>query len=373
MYRAIEKTISSLAQKNSVIIIGGPKGYGKSEVAKKLFPNKKVISFEDEYLCSLAEKSPKTFLLAFPEGAILIEGLKVKGILDAIKYYVTLWGFSPARYVITSSYKFLNVPVAQDENSSFAGLVLTGFSIRELIKLKKASNNPFEILFNGQHPKLLTEKFNTKVAIEDIVSSCMNHPERKINVSNENNFRKFLAACARASGQNLSMNLIAKHTGISAPTAKTWITILQEMGFASLVPCKDKAPIFFLHDTGATCKLLGLSSPSSVILDMHREALVTSFALGELMRERLSKNLELNFSATIDDENRKYFLANWTTKYEIRICPQVEVTDDFFLWRKTKQKKIILHLGDVTYTSKGIDCISWRDWYKFAWELDYFS
>ena len=373
MYRAIEKTITNLAQKNSVIIIGGPKGYGKSEVAKKLFPNKKVVSFEDEYLCKLAEKSPKTFLLAFQEGAILIEGLKVKGILEAIKYYITQWSFSPARFVITSSYKFLNVPVAKDGNSSFAGLVLTGFSINELVKLKKASDNPFEILFNGQHPKLLTEKYNPKIAVEDIICSSMNHPERKINSSNENNFRKFLVACARASGQNLSMNQIAKHTGISAPTAKTWISILQEMGFASLIPCKDKAPIFYLHDTGATCKLLGLTSPSSVILDMHREALVTAFALGELMRERLSRNMDMNLTSVIDESSHKFFLADWNIKYEIRICPQVEVTDDYFEWRKTRQKKIILHLGDVTYTSKGIDCISWQDWCKFAWELDYFS
>ncbi len=373
MYRVIEKTIANLATRNSVIIIGGPKGYGKKEIARKLFPNKKVVSFEDEYIRRLAEKSPKTFLLAFPDGVILVEALRVKGILEAISYYVTLWGFSPARYVLTSSYKFLNLTVAGAEIPSATGLVVTGFSIQELIKLKKASNNPFEILFNGQHPKLLTEKYSPKIAVEEMVLSSMNHPVHKINVSNEANFRKFLAACAKASGQNLSMNLIAKRTGVSGPTTKTWIAILEELGIASLVPCKDKAPIFFLHDTGATCRLLGLTNPSEVILDPHRDALVTAFALGELMRERLSKNMEINCTAVLEEQNRQYFLANWTNKYEIRICPQVEVTDDYFVWRKTRLKKIILHLGDVTYTSRGIDCISWRDWYKFAWELDYFS
>ena len=373
MYRVIERTITNLASKSPVIIIEGPSGYGKKEVARKLFSNKKVVSFEDEYIRKLAEKSPKTFLLAFPDGLIIIEALRVKGILDAIKYYVDLWGFSPARYVLTSSYRYLNEPLGVSENSPFANIVLTGFSIDELKKLKKLSDNPFEVLYKGQHPRLLTEKFTPKVAIEDIVSSSMNHPERKINSSNEANFRKFLIACARVSGQNLSMNQLAKHTGISAPTAKIWITILQELGFASLVPCEDKSPIFFLHDTGATCSLLGLSSPSSVILDPHRDALVTAFALGELMRERLERNLDLNFTAAIDEANQQYFLAKWAKKYEIRICPQVEVTEPYFTWRKTSHKKIILHLGDVTYTNKGVDCISWRDWHKFACELDYFS
>ena len=373
MYRVIEKAITNLASKSPVIIIGGPSGYGKKEVAKKLFPNKKVVSFENDYIRKLAEKSPKTFLLAFPDGLIIVEALRVKGILEAIEYYVNLWGFSPARYVLTSSYKFLNKFPADKEDSPFASIILTGFSVDELIKLKKASDNPFEVLFNGQHPRLLTEKYSPKQAVEEIISSSMNHPERKINVSNEANFRKFLVSCARASGQSLSMNQIAKHTGISAPTAKTWLTILQELGFASLVPCEDKTPIFFLHDTGATCSLLGLSSPSSVILDPHRDSLVTAFALGELMRERLLRNLDLHITAVIDNNNQQLFIAKWSKKYEIKICPQVEVTDGYFVWRKTTLKKIILHLGDVTYTNKGIDCISWRDWQKFACELDYFS
>ena len=373
MYRVIERTITNLAAKSPVIIIGGPSGYGKKEVAKKLFPNKKVVSFENDYIRKLAEKSPKTFLLAFPDGLIIVEALRVKGILEAIEYYVNLWGFSPARYILTSSYKFLNKFPKEKEDSPFASVLLTGFSIDELIKLKKASDNPFEVLFKGQHPRLLTEKYSPKLAIDEIVAGCMNHPERKINSSNEANFRKFLVACARASGQSLSMNLIAKNTGISAPTAKTWLTILQELGFASLVPCENKAPILFLHDTGATCSLLGLTGAAAVILNPHRDSLVTAFALGELMRERLSRNLELHLTAMLDENNQQIFLAKWSKKYEIKICPQVEVTDDYFAWRKTNLKKIILHLGDVTYTNKGIDCISWRDWQKFACELDYFS
>ncbi len=367
MYRAIEKTITTLASKNPVIILEGPKGYGKRELARKLFPNKKVVSFEDEYLCRLAEKSPKTFLLAFPDGLIILEALKVKGILEAIKYYVDLWGFSPARYVLTSSYK------TETADTTFSRVTITGLSIEELIKLNKASNNPFEVLWSGQHPKLLTENYSPQIALEDLVGSSMNHPERKINASNEANFRKFLTACARACGQNLSMNLIAKNAEISAPTVKIWLTILLELGFASQVPCEGKTPIFFLHDTGLTCSLLGLNSPSSVILSPHRDALVTAFALGELKRERLKRNLEFHLTARLESGAQLFFIAKWAKKYEIRICPQVEVTEPYFAWPKTNLKRIILHLGDVTYTNKGIDCISWRDWHKFACELDYFS
>lgn len=369
MYRVVEKTISNLASKYPVVVITGPSGYGKRELARKLFPNKNIVSFEDEYVRKLAEKSPKTFLLAFPDGLIIIEALKVKGILEAIKYYVDLWGFSPARYVLTSSSKLLNESALEkdSENPVFAKMVLTGFTVDELIKSKRASNNPFEVLFNGQHPK------STQIAIENLVKTSMNQPKHKINTSNEAKFRNFLVACAGAGGQNLSMNLIAKQAGIGAPTVKIWLTILEELGFATLLPCQDKPPIFFLHDTGVICRLLGLNSPSSVILDPHKDEIVTVFALGELMRERLSRNLEPNLTAIIDSKNRQFIVAKWAKKYEIRICPQVEVTEPYFDWNKSNCKKIIMHLGEVTYTNKGIDCVSWRDWHKFACELDYFS
>lgn len=104
MYRPLEKTVINLAKKSTFIIIEGPSGYGKRDLARKLFPNKKVVNFEDNYIRKLAEQSPRTFLLAFPQGLIIIEAFKAKGIIDAVKYYVDLGGFSPAKYVLTSSY-----------------------------------------------------------------------------------------------------------------------------------------------------------------------------------------------------------------------------------------------------------------------------
>lgn len=376
MYRSIEKTIINLAKKNAAIILEGPSGYGKKELARKLFPDKKVVNFEDDYIRKLAEQSPRTFLLAFPDGLIIIEAFRAKGILDAVRYYVDLDGFSPAKYIMTSSYDSRWTEF-DNEKHPFPRIIITGFSIEELIKLKKVSNNPFKLILAGQHPKSLSPKYTPNIAIEDIVSRAMNHPTKKINSSNEPLFRKFLTSCARVSGQCLSMNQMAKNTGISAPTAKTWILILEELCFANVVDCERKAPIFYLTDSGVICKLLGLNSPSDIILNPHRDSIVTSFVLGELSRVRQPKGLGLNLKASVKEStSRITFQAKWDKKYEIVICPQVEVTDDFLPTRaqgKAGTKKVLLHLGDVTYTNKGVDCISWRDWYKFACELDYFS
>lgn len=376
MCRPLEKTITNLAKKTPIIIIEGPSGYGKRELARKLFPDKKIVNFEDNYIRKLAEQSPRTFLLAFPDGLIINEALRVKGIIDAIKSYVDLGGFSPAKYVLTSSYITCEIDV-EKENKSFSQIFVTGLSIDELTKLKKNSTNPFVNLILGQHPKSLLPNYSKTIAIEDIINCAMNHPTKKINSSNEPLFRKFLIACARTSGQMLSMNQVAKNTGISAPTAKTWISILKELYFANIVNCENKAPVFYLTDTGIICKLLGLSSPSELILSSHRTAIITSFALEEISRVRKTKGLSTNLKALVKEPPGKMtFIAKWDKKYEILICPQIEVTDNFIPPKskgKSNTKKVVLHLGDVTYTNKGIDCISWKDWDKFACELDYFS
>ncbi len=376
MYRPLEKTVINLAKKATLIIIEGPSGYGKRELARKLFPNKKVVNFEDNYIRKLAEQSPRTFLLAFPEGLIIIEAFKAKGIIDAVKYYVDLGGFSPAKYVLTSSYNIGEKNIEKEDNS-FSRIFVTGLSLEELTKLKKISSNPFENLIIGQHPKSLLPKFSQAIVIENIINHAMNHPTKKINSSNEPLFRKFLGVCAKTSGQMLSMNQVAKNTGISAPTAKTWISILEELCFANTINCEKKAPIFYLTDTGVICKLLGMDSPSELILSPHRDSVVVSFVLGEISRVRHAKGLNINLTASVKEPSGKLvFIAKWEKNYEIFICPQIEVTDNFLPPKtqgKSNTKKVVLHLGDVTYTNKGVDCISWKDWYKFACELDYFS
>lgn len=376
MYRAIEKTITNQAKRNPVLIIEGPPGYGKRELVRKLFPDKKIVNFEDSYIRQLAQQSPRTFLLAFPDGLIIMEAFKVKGILDAVKYYVDANGFSPAKYILTSSYK-TDETVLNNEDIPYSRIFVTGLYVEELIKQKKASNNPFENIVLGQHPNIFFKDYTLDTVVENIINQAMNHPTKKINSSNEFLFRKFLESCAKISGQNLSMNQIAKEVGISAPTVKMWISILEDLCVANVVSCENKGPIFYLTNTGITCKFLGLNSPSDLILSQHRDAIVTSFVLGELSRIRLSKNLPLDLRVSIKDPSGQLvFFAKWNKKYEISICPQIEVTESFFQKKtlnKSNKKRIILHLGDVTYTNKGVDCVSWRDWYKFACEIDYFS
>jgi len=49
----------------------------------------------------------------------------------------------------------------------------------------------------------------------------------QINAGNLSLFKKFVQVCAVHSGQLLSMDSIARDVGISTPTVKSWLSILE--------------------------------------------------------------------------------------------------------------------------------------------------
>lgn len=57
-----------------------------------------------------------------------------------------------------------------------------------------------------------------------------------LNVGNLLTFQRFLAMCAARSGQLLNLNSLASDCGISQPTARQWLTVLQASHLLTLVP-----------------------------------------------------------------------------------------------------------------------------------------
>jgi hypothetical protein len=196
---------------------------------------------------------------------------------------------------------------------------------------------------------------------------------RYINVSNLDLFLSFMKACAEESGSPFSVNSLAKKTGISAPTAKSWLSVLEKNYIIrSFSDHDDEKVSFYFCDTGILCNLLEIKTKEDLILCPHKNRVARTFAVNELLRGRFAKALECNLQigGSCDLE------ASWKEHYSLFIEPNIEVTE--FCTNKAKHasgdsKSLILYLGDVTYSREGIDCIGYRDWAKLAMQIDYFS
>ena len=355
-----------LSQKYPVVLISGPPGCNVASIAKRLMPQKSFVDLENSQIFRLAKESPRTFLMAFPEGVIINAIERLPSMMDAVIYHVVKWGFTPGKYLVVSR----SDTDFQDLDGRIAKLDVAGLSIEDLARLRYPLNNPFQVLFQGQLPQIL----DGTLKMDDLIGLVFRKSIlRHINVSNSGLFLTFMKACASCSAQDFSLNMIAKQTGISAPTAKTWLSVLERGYIVRTLSTHDSdRKAFFLYDTGLLCNLLGIGSKEELILSPHKERVMKTFAVNELLRGRFAKamNRSLDLGTACDLE------ASWKENFSIVLEPNIEVTEARMEKAKAlagRAKPLILYLGDGTYSRDGIDCIGYRDWSKLAMEIDYFS
>lgn len=359
------RTLKNLASKYPIILLSGPEGCALDQMAKALMPNKNFVDLNSKSILDIASKSAKTFLLAFPDGAIINAADKLPTLLDAVKYHIGRSGFTPGKYILISTTR-LSTDLTDGKT---AHCDVLGLTIPDILKLKAQLTNPFQIIHGGQLPDLLTGASTPSTLIDTILN---HHVARHINTCNIPTFRNFLTICARHSATPTPLNHIAKLSGISAPTAKTWATILEKCQIARPLDSLDcRSPALFFTDTAILCHLLNIPTKESLILSPHRTRVVTTFAVNEIFRARLSRFLSPSISLVSTSTSTTTLNADWKTPYRLLIDPNIEVTDSTLL--AATPKTVILHLGDSTYTQNSVDCISFRDWTRLALNQNYFS
>ena len=381
--RKAKDALLRLAGQFPVVGITGPRQSGKTTLAQMTFPDKKYVSLDDKELRTLAASNPKDFLAAFPDGVIIDEAQKVPEIFDAVKLFVDSHKHEPGKYILTGSSQF---KLKENMTDSLAGraafLQLLPFSLGELKEAKLIPQSPYDLIFKGFYPPLYdSEKhFIPDDWFESYIDTYLDLDVKEhITATNISTFKKFIQICALYSGQLLSMESISKNLGVSAPTVKQWLSILEssfiihllEPDLNNLGRSIVKTPKLYFTDTGLLCHLLRLNSKEELLLSPHKGAVVESFAVAELLKSRynIGKKPELSFF-----RDSKGFevdtIADWKHTYAIEIKSNSDTEQKLSantrkyvsLRSDTKCKGVVFYLGDITCTINGIKYVSWHDW-----------
>ena len=381
--RTAKNALLRLASQFAVIGITGPRQSGKSTLAKMAFPEKRYISFDDKTIRELAAANPMDFLMAFPNGAIIDEAQKVPEIFDAVKYHVDQGSFTPGKFILTGSNQF---NLKQNMTDSLAGraafLRLLPFSIGELKDGNLLNDNVYETIFKGFYPPLhdTAKHFTPDDWFNSYVDTYLDlDVESQINYSNLSVFKKFIQICATYSGQMLSMDSIARGIGVSAPTVKQWLSILEssfiihflEPDSQNLGKSLVKTPKLYFIDSGLLCHLLRIESVEELILHPNKGAIVETFAIAELLKGRLNQGKHPNLTYFRDQKGFEVdTIADWKRTFAIEIKSTIEAEQklsknarDYLALRGDDGTRgAVFYLGDLTCTINGIDYVSWKDW-----------
>lgn len=381
--RTSEKTLVRLASQFPIVGVTGPRQSGKTTLTQNVFPEKRYVTFDDRDTRTLADSNPLDFIRAFPDGLIIDEAQKVPDIFDALKIIVDSSKTDPGQYILTGSSQF---KLKKNMSDSLAGratfLELLPFSINELSNSDLLTDDPYDLIYKGTYPPLHDPErsFIADDWFESYIDTYLSRDvEEVVNISNLSIFRKFIQVCAVHSGQLLSMDSISRDVGISATTVKNWLSILENSYLIHFLEADTnnlgrtllKTPKLYFIDTGLLCHLLRLESKEELLLDRMKGAIIETFAVSEMLKNRTNIGKKGNLTYFRD---RKGFevdiIADWkrTRAIEIKSSSKTEAKQSanirkyLELRNDPKTKGAIFYLGDNTITTNGIDYVSWRDW-----------
>jgi predicted AAA+ superfamily ATPase len=261
-----------------------------------LFPEKPYINLEFPDQRRFAIDDPRGFLDRCPDGAVLDEIQRtpelpsyLQGIVDEKK--------RNGMFVLTGSRQF---EVARSISQSLAGrtamIQLLPLTIGEL-----GSYAPLPglttVLVNGFFPGLHVNAVSPYHFYASYFETYIERDLRQLSqIDNLKTFEKFVRLlAARASGL-LNFQSIANDCGVSLPTIRKWVSLLEASYIVFLLPPfyrnvgkrLIKTPKVYFFDTGLLCFLLGVETAAHLAAHPLRGAVFENFVVAELLKKRFN-------------------------------------------------------------------------------------
>ncbi len=301
--RSITPTLLRLAASFPVLAITGPRQSGKTTLARAQFADKPYVSLEDPIERAFANEDPRGFLARFTHGAVFDEAQRwpdlfsyLQGMVDADR--------RPGRFILTGSQQFgLLAGVTQ----SLAGRVgmtrLLPLAVTEIPAVTEPERSLDSLILKGGYPALHTQPVEPTDWFASYIATYVERDVRQVlNIQNLSTFQRFLRLCAGRTGQLLNVSALASEAGITANTARSWLSVLESSDLIHLLPPYFrnfgkrlvKTPKLYFLDTGLACWLLGIRSEDVLSLHPMRGALFENWVIGEFIKARYNRGLPAN-------------------------------------------------------------------------------
>lgn len=269
--REAEKYISRIQSKYRCLTIMGPRQSGKTTLSKKLFPEFEYFTFESPDLRSRVLMDPKSFLKSI-SSSILDEVQKVPELLSYIQEILDDPSDSRKLILTGSNNLLLHEKISQ----SLAGRT----RIIELLPLQRKElpdeerpDGIYKTIFFGGYPRIFDQNLDPTEWLEDYYRTYVERDVRMLlNIGDLTTFDRFIRLCAGRVGQLINYDSLASDAGISQPTAKSWLSVLQasyicfllEPHYRNFSKRIIKSPKLYFTDTGLLCHLLRITSPDQI-------------------------------------------------------------------------------------------------------------
>lgn len=343
--RNIEPLFRQLAGQYPIVTLVGPRQSGKTTLARMVFPDKPYVSLEDPDMRRFAMEDPRSFLASYPQGAVLDE---IQRAPELPSYLQSMVDAQPAagRFILTGSQQFeLMTQVSQSLAGRTALLRLLPLTLAErALMCPIQTQDPLALpmcLLSGFYPRVHDQNLPPSQAMGDYFATYVERDLRQLAaVQDLRLFERFVRLCAGRTGQLLNLNSLANDAGISQPTARAWLDLLQTSFIVHVLPPwfvnsgkrLIKSPKLYFVDTGLACWLLGLRTPEQVQRDPLWGALFENFVVMEALKDRFNQgeNSPLYFYRDSEGNEVDLLMPIGRQLHAIEIKAGATVNPDYF-------------------------------------------
>ena len=387
--RHLEQQILDASKYYPVVMVCGQRQVGKSTMLNHIKePNRRYVTLDDGNARRLAETDPALFFETYGYPLLIDEFQRVPSILLEMKKLVDQKALNgednSSMFWLTGSQKFKmmqnvaeslagriaifdmsSLSAAEIENRPAAMFHPDLNSIRERLRhsIAKDIHQVYEDIFRGGMPKLRATDLDRDRFYMDYVNTYIERDIKDLaQVGKLNEFYDFLVYMAARTGQELKYSDIANAIGISAPTAKAWVSILERSGvifilhpyYSNITKRLVKTPKVYFMDTGLAAYLCRWPNAATVENGAMDGAFLETYVVTEIVKScfNAGKPADLFYYRDIDRKEIDLLIVEGDTMYPIEIKKSKEPSkpdknfDVLAQFKMNVQPGIILCMSD---------------------------
>lgn len=305
--RDIEPRITAAAEQFPVVVVTGPRQTGKSTLLTELFPDHGYVTLDDPVVRRTAVEDPGLFVDRCPDQCVVDEVQYAPEILPYIKMRVDNDRSRTGVFFLTGSEVF---PLMKGLSESLAGrgaiFELLGLSSGEYPVGSTDVSGLFQRCFTGEYPEPLVHKADRNTYYGGYIQTYVERDVRRVeSIRDLVVFQQFLELVAARVGGLLNLSELAKDAGVSQPTARRWMAVLETSRIVYLLrpfhrnitKRTIKAPKVYFTDTGLLSYLLKYPDWRSLSSGPQAGAMLENYVVIELLKAKLNHGYlyELSF------------------------------------------------------------------------------